>query len=178
MFIQNSGHSISVAIIRIVSKISSISLWGSLSITPLASIHIPGESIVAVVVVGIVIPIQTSISIRGSFSITPLTSHNIPGKSIVAVVIVRVVIAVQETSISIRSSFSFSLTPLTSYEIPGKSIVAVVIVGVVMAVQKSSISISLRGSNSIRLCFSLSKGNKRQQNQKLHSDETLEVESH
>merc|ERR1712228_1038854 len=141
MFIQNSGHSISVAIIRIVSKISSISLWGSLSITPLASINIPGESIVAVVIVG-------------------------------------VVIAVQETSISIsiRSSFSFSLTPLTSYEIPGKSIVAVVIVGVVMAVQKSSISISLRGSNSIRLCFSLSKGNKRQQNQKLHSDQTLETE--
>merc|ERR1719334_2589474 len=111
----------------------STSLWGSFSITSLASKHIPGESIVAVVVVGEVIPIQTSISIRSSFSITPLTSHNIPGKSIVAVVEV----------------------------------------GVVKAVQETSISIGIRGSNSIRLCFSLSKGNKRQQNQKLHSDQTL-----
>merc|ERR1711872_102320 len=50
-----------------------ISLWGSFSITPLASKHIPGESIVAVVKVRVVIPIQTSIStgisIGGSFSI-------------------------------------------------------------------------------------------------------------
>merc|ERR1719209_485522 len=101
----------------------------------------------------------------------PLTSYEISGKSIVAVVLVGVVIAVQ-TSISIRGSFSVSSTPLTSYEISGKSIVAVVIVGVVIAVQ-TSISISLRSSNSIRLCFSLCKGNKRQQNQKLHSDHTL-----
>merc|ERR1712234_58899 len=114
----------------------SISLWGSFSITPLAYKHIPGESIVAVVKVRVVIPIQTSISIGGSFSITPLASKHIPGISIVAEVVVGVVKAVQ-----------------------------------------TSISISLRGRNSIRLCFSLCKGNKRQQNQKLHSDETLEVES-
>merc|ERR1711872_354849 len=120
----------------------SISLWGSFSITPLASKHIPGESIVAVVKVRVVIPIQTSIS----------------------------------TGISIGGSFSFSITPLASKDIPGISIVAEVVVGVVKAVQ-TSISISLRGRNSIRLCFSLCKGNKRQQNQKLHSDETLEVES-
>merc|ERR1712198_379428 len=118
----------------------SISLWGSFSITPLASKHIPGESIVAVVKVRVVIPIQTSISI----------------------------------GISIRGSFSFSFTPLASKDIPWESIVAVVIVGVI----QKSISISLRGRNSIRLCFSLCKGNKRQQNQKLHSDHTLETESH
>merc|ERR1711872_81650 len=118
----------------------SISLWGSFSITPLASKHIPGESIVAVVKVRVVIPIQTSIS----------------------------------TGISIGGSFNF--TPLASKHIPGISIVAEVVVGVVKAVQASS-SISLRGRNSIRLCFSPYKGNKRQQNQKLHSDETLEVES-
>merc|ERR1719228_2063318 len=116
-----------------------------------------------------------SISLWGSFSITPLASKHIPGISIVAEVVVGVVKAVQETSISIgisiRGSFSFSITPLASYEVPGKSIVAVVIVGVVIPVQ-TSISISLRGSNSIWLCFSLCKGNKRQQNQKLHSDET------
>merc|ERR1711872_1155862 len=150
----------------------SISLWGSFSFTPLASKHIPGESIVAVVKVRVVIPIQTSI--------TPLASKHIPGISIVAEVVVGVVKAVQETSISIgisiRRSFSFSITPLTSYEVPGESIVAVVIVGVI-PIQETSISISLRGSNSIWLCFSLCKGNKRQQNQKLHSDETLEVES-
>merc|ERR1711872_137175 len=54
----------SIAIMGIVSMISgiSISLWGSFSITPLASKHIPGESIVAVVKVRVVIPIQTSIS--------------------------------------------------------------------------------------------------------------------
>merc|ERR1711872_567585 len=114
----------------------SISLWGSFSITPLASKHIPGESIVAVVKVRVVIPIQTSIS----------------------------------TGISIGGRFSF--TPLASKHIPGISIVAVVIVGVI----QKSISISLMGSNSIRLCFSLCKGNKRQQNQKLHSDHTLETE--
>merc|ERR1712234_32476 len=113
----------------------SISLWGSFSITPLASKHIPGESIVAVVKVRVVIPIQTSISL------------------------------------SIRGSFSF--TPLASKHISGESIVAVVIVGVI----QKSISISLRGCNSIRLCFSLCKDNKRQQNQKLHSDHTLETES-
>merc|ERR1711872_594475 len=72
----------------------SISLWGSFSITPLASKHIPGESIVAVVKVRVVIPIQTSISlsIRGSFGFTPLASKHISGESIVAVVKVRVVI--------------------------------------------------------------------------------------
>merc|ERR1712234_41866 len=122
-----------------------------------------------------------SISLWGSFSITPLASKHIPWISIVAEVVVGVVKAVLETSISIgisiRRSFSVSITPLTSYEVPGKSIVAVVIVGVMIAIQETSISISLRGSNSIRLCFSLCKGNKRQQNQKLHSDETLEVES-
>merc|ERR1719334_2715431 len=107
----------------------SISLWRSFSITPLASKHIPGESIVAVVKVRVVIPIQTSISIGGSFSFTPLASKDIPWESIVAVVIVGVI--------------------------------------------QKSISISLRGRNSIRLCFSLCKGNKRQQNQKLHSDHTL-----
>merc|ERR1711872_650569 len=161
----------------------SISLWGSFSITPLASKHIPGESIVAVVKVRVVIPIQTSISIslsiRGSFSITPLASKHIPGESIVAIVIVGVVKAVQETSISIGISIRgrFSFTPLTSYEVPWESIVAVVIVWMI-PIQETSISISLRGSNSIWLCFSLCKGNKRQQNQKLHSDETLEVESH
>merc|ERR1711872_1002986 len=118
-----------------------------------------------------------SISLWGSFSITPLASKHIPGESIVAVVIVGVVKAVQETSISIGisigGSFSFSFTPLASKDIPWESIVAVVIVGVI---QKST-SISLRGRNSIRLCFSLCKGNKRQQNQKLHSDHTLETES-
>merc|ERR1711872_564039 len=51
----------------------SIRLWGSFSITPLASKHIPGVSIVAEVVVGIVKAVQETsisigISIRGSFS--------------------------------------------------------------------------------------------------------------
>merc|ERR1719228_517344 len=109
-----------------------------------------------------------SISLWGSFSITPLASKHIPGESIVAVVKVRVVIPIQ-TSISI--SLSFSITPLASKDIPGKSIVAVVVVGMIPV--QTSISISLRGCNSIWLCFSLCKGNKRQQNQKLHSDHTL-----
>merc|ERR1712198_300823 len=115
---------------------------------------------------------SVSISLWGSFSITPLASKHIPGESIVAVVKVRVVIPIQ-TSISLSIGGSFSFTPLASKHIPGISIVAVVIVGVI----QKSISISLRGRNSIRLCFSLCKGNKRQQNQKLHSDHTLETES-
>merc|ERR1711872_1063568 len=56
----------SIAIMSIVSMISgtSISLWGSFSITPLASKLIPGESIVAVVIVWVVKAVQeTSISI-------------------------------------------------------------------------------------------------------------------
>merc|ERR1712198_793088 len=69
------------------------------------------------------------------------------------------------SGISISLWGSFSITPLASKHIPGESIVAVVKVRVVIPIQ-TSISISL------------SKGNKRQQNQKLHSDHTLETESH
>merc|ERR1711872_785518 len=86
MFIQNSGHSIfhnhsedSIHDIRHQHQ-----PLGQLQHHASASKHIPGESIVAVVKVRVVIPIQTSISlsIRGSFSFTPLASKHISGESI------------------------------------------------------------------------------------------------
>merc|ERR1711872_417427 len=94
MFIQNSGHSIfhnhsedSIHDIRHQHQ-----PLGQLQHHASCAKHIPGISIVAEVVVGIVKAVQETsvsigISIRGSFSfsITPLASKHIPWESIVAV---------------------------------------------------------------------------------------------
>merc|ERR1719167_1925859 len=112
----------------------------------------------------------------GSFGIglTLLTSPEKSRVSIEATIaIIRIMMTVQKSSISISlwGSISIGLALLAP---PEKSWVSVVVtVAIARIVEKTSIRLSLRGSFSLRLSFSVGKGDESQQNQKLHSDWTL-----